>query len=138
MSKRQLYSWVEVFRCRMLILIGGRILLTNLNFQSRNAKITRFWNRVHLTFNKIISPTKCFHFKELDSMSLPLISFLFYYILGRYFCNGPFILLVESNRLLRRSFNKLTTYTCLLYTSDAADEEDSVDLGGRRIIKKKK
>ena len=23
---------------------------------------------------------------------------------------------------------------CLLYTSDAADEEDSVDLGGRRII----
>src|SRR5674536_224272 len=28
--------------------------------------------------------------------------------------------------------------TCLLYTSDAADEEDSVDLGGRRSIKKKK
>ena len=27
---------------------------------------------------------------------------------------------------------------CLLYTSDAADEEDSVDLGGRGIIKKKK
>eukprot|EP00658_Telonema_sp_P-2_P020036 TRINITY_DN17889_c0_g1_i1.p1 TRINITY_DN17889_c0_g1~~TRINITY_DN17889_c0_g1_i1.p1 ORF type:complete len:446 (-),score=122.82 TRINITY_DN17889_c0_g1_i1:25-1362(-) len=27
---------------------------------------------------------------------------------------------------------------CLLYTSDAADEEDSVDLGGRRIIYKKK
>ena len=27
--------------------------------------------------------------------------------------------------------------TCLLYTSDAADEEDSVDIGGRRIIKKK-
>eukprot|EP00658_Telonema_sp_P-2_P073317 TRINITY_DN62377_c0_g1_i1.p1 TRINITY_DN62377_c0_g1~~TRINITY_DN62377_c0_g1_i1.p1 ORF type:complete len:152 (-),score=57.21 TRINITY_DN62377_c0_g1_i1:57-512(-) len=27
---------------------------------------------------------------------------------------------------------------CLLYTSDAADEEDSVDLGGSRIIKKKK
>src|SRR5665648_332569 len=26
--------------------------------------------------------------------------------------------------------------TCLLYTSDAADEEDSVDLGGRRIIQK--
>src|SRR5665648_1239379 len=31
-----------------------------------------------------------------------------------------------------------TNTTCLLYTSDAADEEDSVDLGGRRIIKKKK
>ena len=37
-------------------------------------------------------------------------------------------------------FNKATSgyNTCLLYTSDAADEEDSVDLGGRRIIKKKK
>ena len=29
-------------------------------------------------------------------------------------------------------------YTCLLYTSDAADERSSVDLGGRRIIKKKR
>ena len=28
-------------------------------------------------------------------------------------------------------------YSCLLYTSDAADELDGVDLGGRRIIKKK-
>ena len=28
-------------------------------------------------------------------------------------------------------------YLCLLYTSDAADERSSVDLGGRRIIKKK-
>ena len=27
--------------------------------------------------------------------------------------------------------------TCLLYTSDAADERSSVDLGGRRTIKKK-
>ena len=27
-------------------------------------------------------------------------------------------------------------YHCLLYTSDAADERSSVDLGGRRIIKK--
>ena len=29
-------------------------------------------------------------------------------------------------------------HVCLLYTSDAADERSSVDLGGRRIIKKKK
>ena len=33
---------------------------------------------------------------------------------------------------------KIKRMTCLLYTSDAADEEDSVDLGGRRIIKKNK
>ena len=29
-------------------------------------------------------------------------------------------------------------FGCLLYTSDAADERSSVDLGGRRIIKKNK
>ena len=29
-------------------------------------------------------------------------------------------------------------WSCLLYTSDAADERSSVDLGGRRILKKKK
>eukprot|EP00825_Cyclidium_porcatum_P013499 TRINITY_DN17118_c0_g1_i1.p2 TRINITY_DN17118_c0_g1~~TRINITY_DN17118_c0_g1_i1.p2 ORF type:complete len:112 (+),score=4.66 TRINITY_DN17118_c0_g1_i1:561-896(+) len=28
--------------------------------------------------------------------------------------------------------------TCLLYTSDAADDMQCVDLGGRRVIKKKK
>ena len=31
----------------------------------------------------------------------------------------------------------LPLWSCLLYTSDAADERSSVDLGGRRIIKKK-
>ena len=29
-------------------------------------------------------------------------------------------------------------WACLLYTSDAADERSSVDLGGRRIIKQNK
>ena len=32
----------------------------------------------------------------------------------------------------------VVTWSCLLYTSDAADERSSVDLGGRRIINKKK
>ena len=32
---------------------------------------------------------------------------------------------------------KIMLNYCLLYTSDAADERSSVDLGGRRIIKKK-
>ena len=36
------------------------------------------------------------------------------------------------------SFMHYEICTCLLYTSDAADERSSVDLGGRRIIKKKK
>ena len=32
--------------------------------------------------------------------------------------------------------SRMKVYTCLLYTSDAADDMQCVDLGGRRIIKK--
>ena len=38
---------------------------------------------------------------------------------------------------LRTSAEVTQVKGCLLYTSDAADERSSVDLGGRRIIKKK-
>ena len=38
---------------------------------------------------------------------------------------------------MQRYYGRAPFPCCLLYTSDAADEEDSVDLGGRRIIKKK-
>ena len=37
----------------------------------------------------------------------------------------------------RKWLRHLRSCFCLLYTSDAADERSSVDLGGRRIIKKK-
>ena len=37
-----------------------------------------------------------------------------------------------------RQLENTYRWICLLYTSDAADEEASVELGGRRIIKKKK
>ena len=40
-------------------------------------------------------------------------------------------------RLLREGGMARLYTVCLLYTSDAADERSSVDLGGRRIIKKK-
>eukprot|EP00828_Plagiopyla_frontata_P028433 TRINITY_DN36797_c0_g1_i1.p1 TRINITY_DN36797_c0_g1~~TRINITY_DN36797_c0_g1_i1.p1 ORF type:complete len:134 (-),score=21.75 TRINITY_DN36797_c0_g1_i1:84-485(-) len=45
-----------------------------------------------------------------------------------------------KNSIFQISHSKLhqEQQSCLLYTSDAADEEDSVDLGGRRTIKKKK
>ena len=33
---------------------------------------------------------------------------------------------------------KIPSISCLLYTSDAADDSLRVDLGGRRIIKKRK
>ena len=38
----------------------------------------------------------------------------------------------------RESTQSAPSRPCLLYTSDAADERSSVDLGGRGIIKKKK
>ena len=42
------------------------------------------------------------------------------------------------NRGIQRVLDGVVHYLpCLLYTSDAADERSSVDLGGRRIIKKK-
>ena len=40
--------------------------------------------------------------------------------------------------LQRRLPQLMRATSCLLYTSDAADDGESVDLGGRRIIKKKK
>ena len=48
-------------------------------------------------------------------------------------------LIPHIEALIFASDKPLTTLelTCLLYTSDAADERSSVDLGGRRIIKKK-
>ena len=41
-----------------------------------------------------------------------------------------------DQRLVRAGVAQLAH--CLLYTSDAADEGSRVDLGGRRLIKKKK
>src|SRR5665648_908097 len=62
--------------------------------------------------------------------------------------NGTAVLKISRNSLINKAFSDLginelvdhvedqtaLIFTCLLYTSDAADEEDSVDLGGRRII----
>ena len=42
-----------------------------------------------------------------------------------------------SIKVLKQPLELTPPKTCLLYTSDAADERSSVDLGGRRIIKKK-
>ena len=44
---------------------------------------------------------------------------------------GTFLINLRERKILN------DRKTCLLYTSDAADERSSVDLGGRRIIKKK-
>ena len=46
--------------------------------------------------------------------------------------------LTKIREPLTGRLGRLRILPCLLYTSDAADERSSVDLGGRRIIKKKK
>src|SRR5678816_3414080 len=46
---------------------------------------------------------------------------------------GRLSVALQTRFRMKKLFN-----VCLLYTSDAADERSSVDLGGRRIIKKKK
>src|SRR5678810_863947 len=52
---------------------------------------------------------------------------------------GYRVVLVNSNPATIMTDPGMADVTyCLLYTSDAADERSSVDLGGRRIIKKKK
>ena len=55
------------------------------------------------------------------------------------------VVVVDADKALLGLRRKVTVdadgmsgITCLLYTSDAAAERSSVDLGGRRIIKKKK
>ena len=44
----------------------------------------------------------------------------------------------EAGVLAQQADGAAAVYLCLLYTSDAADERSRVDLGGCRIIKKKK
>ena len=45
---------------------------------------------------------------------------------------------LKKNGLMLTDISEKSVNACLLYTSDAADERSSVDLGGRRIITKKK
>ena len=54
----------------------------------------------------------------------------------------PLVISEQQNGVCKKVIGPATAFgvspeLCLLYTSDAADERSSVDLGGRRIIKKK-
>src|SRR5678815_5392048 len=60
---------------------------------------------------------------------------------SRQFASGQYMI-HSRHPFLATHFSSMTCATlymragsCLLYTSDAADERSSVDLGGRRIIK---
>src|SRR5450756_1415830 len=57
--------------------------------------------------------------------------------LGISFRTGNSFRYSETVTARTRSWLEIISYSCLLYTSDAADDLLCVDLGGRRIIKKK-
>ena len=67
------------------------------------------------------------------------IGFLFVVVYGIKALNSTsesMVNFIDGDQSLLLALSNM--YACLLYTSDAADERSSVDLGGRRIIKKKK
>ena len=56
----------------------------------------------------------------------------------RIFCRHYIQVLLDQSDTECQGMLKLDCFlSCLLYTSDAADDTPCVDLGGRRIIKKK-
>ena len=65
-----------------------------------------------------------------------VITYKALYRLGPGYLKDHISLYAPSGQL--RSAEEALLSVCLLYTSDAADEGLGVDLGGRRIIKKKK
>ena len=72
-----------------------------------------------------------FSYKKFICFSLPLLVLFLNPIFAEQ--------LLTKSEILRKANEcfKDLQYNCLLYTSDAADEGLGVDLGGRRIIKKK-
>eukprot|EP00658_Telonema_sp_P-2_P026662 TRINITY_DN20788_c0_g1_i2.p1 TRINITY_DN20788_c0_g1~~TRINITY_DN20788_c0_g1_i2.p1 ORF type:complete len:447 (-),score=119.84 TRINITY_DN20788_c0_g1_i2:5-1345(-) len=73
-----------------------------------------------------------------DSLSVSLHPSGFFLLVGFSDKLRLMTVLMEDLKSIRElAIKNCRACTCLLYTSDAADEEDSVDLGGRRIIKKK-
>ena len=70
-------------------------------------------------------------FFPIGVFSLYMISFLLIHYLFIFFVD------CEMFHTLFLEQNTPRTQTCLLYTSDAADDLTRLDLGGRRIIKKR-
>src|SRR5664280_3588242 len=84
-----------------------------------------------------------FSFKMSLMLSLPIVSNPSFFLNSSQRSVSDHLLRpsgqgVHANAITSAICFSLYFMGCLLYTSDAADEEDSVDLGGRRIIKKKK
>ena len=132
----------------------------NIKTQKEFTPITSFYYRYPFLFYN--GTTLYFLDKETRNDSVPNAEIINYVILtqdpflkidstSNPFTNATYIIdntnSWKSNNYWIKQFGKMEIpvysvktegcYSCLLYTSDAADERSSVDLGGRRIIKKK-
>src|SRR5678815_4913065 len=93
--------------------------------------------RVRLSFSgaALLSLTKALEHLATDDDSTPDLTICLWdsESTGQRMISRPW---QEDDFLARgviQGYNTERIYTCLLYTSDAADERSSVDLGGRRI-----
>ena len=104
---------------------------------SGQQKMQNFQNVSIATEKNVDQHTEEYYLKEIKSNpESPVV----YYNMGLYYSIKYQFDYAEAqyNKALQLDSTFALAYTCLLYTSDAADERSSVDLGGRRIIKKKK
>ena len=92
----------------------------------------RIFNNAKISDHFAIIPTPQAP-KNLNELEQKLYDFVVRRFLSVFFPAAEFLVTTRITRVEGHPFK-----TCLLYTSDAADERSSVDLGGRRIIKKKK
>src|SRR5659263_708349 len=95
------------------------------------------------TFSLIVLPLLIFTARVLD-MTLDTLRIIFISrgrkFLATFFGFFEIIIWLFAIGQIMQNLTNITyylAYACLLYTSDAADDLLCVDLGGRRIIKKK-
>ena len=82
-------------------------------------------------------------YKRQDPVSVSLKLLIFWFSTGLKLPTDTYCRAVGSHPreyckpAIESKLKAVMSMVCLLYTSDAADERSSVDLGGRRIINKK-
>ena len=100
-----------------------------------------------LTYDFLVEILKHYHYEQKDMEMLKEVAGELreclageegFYCMTRRQCEQILNLCREENYAIGIfTLGSRVDELCLLYTSDAADELDGVDLGGRRIIKKK-
>ena len=104
------------------------------SYVEANLKDKKLDFTVDTTYQRRLSPSQ---FYEKNDKPILVVNTTFF----SFTTNQNLNVVIKDNKLLGYNIHTINGRgkdTCLLYTSDAADERSSVDLGGRRIIKKTK